>query len=101
MDKRQKLLIDWANKFKKSLIVSDIVDVMDEIVKYMEEERENSVSDAVRFAVIFFEGAACGEQSKMPDGETSFFVLFHDTIINMFASRHGYAQVYPETLNKC
>ena len=94
MNKRQEKLIEWADKFKKTLLVSNVVDVMDEIVKYMEEEREKSVSDAVRFAAAFFEGVACGEQSKMPDGEVSFFVLFHDTIINMFASRHGYAQVY-------
>ena len=95
MDKRQKKLIEWADKFKKVLIASDVVDIMDEIVKYiMEEAEEKSVDDAMRFAVIFFEGVACGAQSKMPDGETSFFVLFHDTIVNMFASRHGYAQVY-------
>ncbi len=94
MNKAQEKLIEWADKFKKALIVSDVVDVMDEIVEYMEETREKSVSDAVRFAVTFFEGVACGEQSKMPDGEVSFFVLFHDTTINMFASRHGYAQVY-------
>ena len=95
MYKRQEKLIEWANKFKKALIVSDVVDVMDEIVKYKEEEQEKSEMDAMRFAVIFFEGVACGEQSKMPDGEVSFFVLHHDITINMFASRHGYGQVCP------
>ena len=94
MNKRQEKLIEWANKFKKTLIVSNVVDVMDEITKYMEQTKGKSEPDAMRFAVTFFEGVACGEQSKMPDGEVSFFVLFHDTIVNMFASRHGYAQVY-------
>lgn len=94
MDKRQEKLIEWADKFKKALLISNVVDVMDEIVKYLQETQEKSVADAMRFAVIFFEGVACGEQSKMPDGDVSFFILYHDTTINMFASRHGYAQVY-------
>lgn len=94
MDKRQEKLIEWADKFKKALIVSDVVDVMDEIAKYMAQTKGKSEPDAIRFAVTFFEGVACGEQSKMPDGEVSFFVNFHDTTINMFLSRHGYSQVY-------
>lgn len=94
MNKRQGKLFEWADKFKKALIVSDVVDVMDEIVKYLQETQEKSMADAMRFTVIFFEGVACGEQSKIPDGEVSFFALFHDTIVNMFASRHGYSEAY-------
>lgn len=84
----------FANKLHNTMIVSDVCDVLDEVCDWYKKKKECEETTAISFTLHFLYGISCGDQMNCKDGETSWFILSHDTIANMFVSRHGFESVY-------
>ena len=83
-------IIELAEKFKSVKLVSDAVDVLDEI---FEQKRKNfNEIDSIRFVHCFFEGLCVGESMSdlNEDNQFHWFSDFYEATFNMFLSRHGY-----------
>lgn len=81
----------YSEKFKKVIIVSDAVDVLDEMFTY--EYKKFDEIERILLIFHFFNGLCVGESmSKLneEDNPIHWFTAFHDTIIDMFLSRHNY-----------
>lgn len=81
----------YSEKFKKVILVSDAVDVLDELFTY--EYQKFDEVDRIRLIFHFFNGFCVGESmSKLDedDNPMHWFTAFRETIIDMFLSRHEY-----------
>lgn len=80
----------YSEKFKKVVIVSDAVDVLDEM--FTHEYAEFNEVERIRLIYHFLYGFCVGESmSELNEGNPfHWFTTFRETIIDMFLSRHGY-----------
>lgn len=94
MSNRIEKLTYFGKKIRDVKIVAQMCDVLDEIVAWRMETKQCNEKTAIEFALVFFAGVCCGEQSTKDENETAWFILFHDCIANMFIERHGYQSLY-------
>lgn len=81
----------YAEKFKKVRMLSDAVDILDELFTY--EYQKFDEVERIRLIFHFLNGLCVGESmSKLDEIDNPFhwFTIFHDQIINMFLNRHNY-----------
>lgn len=78
----------YSKKFKSVVIASDAVDILDELFKY--EYQKFDKIDRIRLVLQFFNGFCVSESMSeiTKDNPFHWFTMFHDTIIDMFLSRH-------------
>ena len=81
----------YSEKFKKVVIASDAVDILDELFKY--EYQKFDKIDRIRLVLQFFNGFCVSESMSKLDEDNNpihWFTAFHNEILDMFLSRHGY-----------
>lgn len=94
MSTRTEKLTYFGKKIRDVKIEAQMCDVLDEIVAWRMETKQCDEKTAIEYALSFFVGVCCGEQSTKDENETAWFILWHDCIVNMFIGRHGYPPLY-------
>lgn len=80
----------YAEKFKEVVIVSDAVDVLDEM--FTHEYAKFDEIERIRLIRHFLYGLCVGESMSEINENNPFhwFTIFEETIFGMFLDRHGY-----------